>query len=199
VDDLLRISGRYPAAAPPRPIELTIVVRSEVHPWRFPPQRDFQYGEWWRERFERHDPQLWRPVADPDLAILCMMVLSADAPLTGPSASHVIDAVPRGDFVDALLMTVPGLDVTSDTRNVVLTLARIWSSLVTGRILAKDEAAEWAMRRLPAVHRPVLARARQIYLGTREEEWDDLRDALRAFADSIVTEIRRALLPEPSL
>jgi hypothetical protein len=40
-----------PAAAPPRRVELTIVVSSEMRPWRYPPAMDFQYGEWWRETF----------------------------------------------------------------------------------------------------------------------------------------------------
>ena len=68
VDRSLVISGWGPALAQPRPVEVTVVVGSEVRPWRHPPRRDFQYGEWWRDRFERRDPELWRPKEDPDLA-----------------------------------------------------------------------------------------------------------------------------------
>jgi hypothetical protein len=109
IDHVLQISGPYPAAGPPRPIELTVVVGSEVHPWRYPPQRDLQYGEWLRERFERRDPELLRPVADSDLAVLCTMVLLGDAVLAGPPASRVIDSVPWVDFLDTSLAEIPGL------------------------------------------------------------------------------------------
>jgi predicted nucleotidyltransferase len=193
ISHLLMISGRYPVAGPLRPIELTVVVGSEVHPWRYPPKRDLQYGEWLREGFERRDPDLWRPVADPDLAVLCTMVLLGDAALVGPPASRVVDAVPWADVLDSSLAAIPGLvsDIADDTRSVVLTLARIWGSLVTGKVLAKDAAAAWALPRLPVEHRPVLARALDIYLGTREDDWDDLRATLPGFVDVVVAEVRR--------
>jgi hypothetical protein len=190
---MLEISGGYPATGPPRPIELTVVVGSEVHPWRYQPKRDLQYGEWLRDGFERRDPELWRPVADSDLAVLCLL---GDAALVGPAASRVIDAVPWADFLDASLVEIPGLiaNIAADTRNVVLTLARIWNSVVSGQVLAKDAAAEWALPRLPVEHRPVLARARDIYLGTRQEDRDDLLDALPGFVDALIPE--QALLSD---
>lgn len=199
IDRMLEISGRYPGSGPPRPIELTVVVGSEVHPWRYPPHRDLQYGEWLREGFERHDPELWRPVADPDLAVLCTMVLLGDAALVGPPPSQVIDAVPWADYLEASLAEIPSLvaDIAADPRNVVLTLVRIWSSIVSGQVLAKDAAAEWALPRLPVEHRPVLARARDIYLGTRQEDWGDLVDALPGFVDAVVAEVHLATSTEP--
>ena len=66
-------------------------------------------------------------------------------------------------------------DLDDDTRNVVLTLARIWTTLGTGEFRSKDAAADWALERLPEEHRAVLARARAIYLGDEPERWDDLR------------------------
>jgi streptomycin 3"-adenylyltransferase len=47
VSRLLKISRK------PRRLELTIVVQSDIRPWRYPPRMDFQYGDWWREEFER--------------------------------------------------------------------------------------------------------------------------------------------------
>jgi Aminoglycoside adenylyltransferase, C-terminal domain len=177
---LFALSRPYPTAAPPRPLEVTIVVASDMRPWRYPPRRDFQYGEWLRERFERGDPVLWQSAMDPDLAILVTMVLLRGVELAGPSASELFDPVPPGDFVDALLSGVPGLiaDIHSDTRNVVLTLTRIWHSVVAGGVLTKDAAAEWALPRLPPEHRSVLARAHDIYVGIEPENWDDLQEAI---------------------
>jgi streptomycin 3"-adenylyltransferase len=52
-DGLLARSGARTPAGRRRRIELTIVVRSDVVPWRYPPRFDFQYGDWWRSEFER--------------------------------------------------------------------------------------------------------------------------------------------------
>jgi streptomycin 3"-adenylyltransferase len=83
-------------------------------------------------------------------------------------------------------------ELDRDTRNVLLTLARIWTTLATGTIRSKDAAADWALPRLPAEHRPVLTHARAVYLGDREERWDDdLRPGVRPCADFLVDAIKR--------
>jgi streptomycin 3"-adenylyltransferase len=196
VGRLLHISGQDRADLPGRTVELTVVVASQVRPWIYPPRRDFQCGEWWRERFEAGDRRLWRPTADPDLAILVTMARRDGIALVGPPASEVFDPVPEGDFTDALVAGVPGLidDLHWDTRNVVLTLARIWCGLVTLDVLGKDVAANWALSRLPPEHRPVLAQARNAYLRGDDERWDAQHDEVDAFADEVVAQIR-ALRP----
>jgi hypothetical protein len=77
-------------------------------------------------------------------------------------------------------------ELLSDTRNVLLTLARIWTTLATGTIRSKDAAADWVLERLPDEHRPVLAHARAVYLGAEREHWDDLRPAVRPCADFLL-------------
>ena len=143
VDRLLAISGGGPPSGAPRPVELTIVVQSDVRPWRYPPRSDFLYGEWLRHDFERGGlPASSMP--SPDLAPLITMVLLGDRPLFGPSAAEVLDPVPQADLIRAIVTGVPGVldDLGSDTRNVVLTLARIWTTAATGAIRSKDAAAD---------------------------------------------------------
>jgi predicted nucleotidyltransferase len=196
VHGLLTISGRNPPATP-RPVELTIVAESEVRPWRFPPSYDLQYGEWWRREFERGELEPWPKEPNPDLASLIAMVLLADRPLLGPPPAEVFDPVPRADYVRAMMSAVDDVlrDLDGDTRNMILTLARIWSSLATGEIRSKDDAAAWALERLPEEHRAVLARARAVYLGEEDERWDDLAPRLRPHADYVVAEIERLAPP----
>jgi hypothetical protein len=64
--------------------------------------------------------------------------------------------------------------------------------LATGEIRTKDGAADWVLARLPAEHRPVLARTRAIYLGEEDERRDDLRDRLQPFVDHLLAEIAAA-------
>jgi hypothetical protein len=70
--DVLEISGR-PVGR--RPVELTIVVEPEIRPWRYPPNFDFQCGEWLRREFESGDVEPWPTTTSPDLASLITMVL----------------------------------------------------------------------------------------------------------------------------
>jgi predicted nucleotidyltransferase len=191
LEGLFRISGSTNQA---RPVELTVVVQSDVRPWRFPPVGDFLYGEWLRHEFEASGPPLPEPM--PDLAVLVTMVLAGDHPLTGPPPAQVLDPVPHADLIRATVAGIPGLlrDLTSDIRNVLLTFARIWTTLATGQITSKESAADWALAQLPPGHRSVLQHAKELYLTRRysEETWsDELKARVRPHADYVVAEINR--------
>lgn len=205
---LLGISGRGARNGEPgRPVELIVVAQGDVRPWRYPPRCEFLYGEWLREEFERGEVPA--PAIMPDLAPLITMVLLGDAPISGPPPARLLDPVPHEDLRRAIVAGVPELlaDLASDTRNVLLTLARVWTTLATGTVASKDMAASWALDRLPDRHRPVLARARSLYLGGRHslaapadppdsvgagsESWDGEMPAVRAHVDVVVRAIEQ--------
>ncbi len=165
----------------------------DVRPWRYPPRLDLQYGDWWRQEFEQGDVEPWTN-PNPDLAIVLAAARAASLPILGPPAVDVLDTVPRADVVRASLDALPALlgDLADDTRNVVLTLARMWLTVATAEFRPKDVAADWAIERLPAEHRPVLARARAGYLGTGDESWDDLQPRLGPAVRAIVGAIESA-------
>ena len=179
VDRLLSLSQR------PRHLELTIAADGAL---------DFQYGDWWRREFESGNVEPWSGTAAAnDLTVLIAMVLTAGRPLLGPPPGEVLRPVSRPDLTRAMLEGIEPLlaDLDDDTRNVVLTLARIWTTLGTGEFRSKDAAADWALERLPEEHRAVLARARAIYLGDEPERWDDLAPRVRPHADYVVAEIEK--------
>lgn len=187
---LLEHSGRVGEGPAKRPVELISVVQDRVRPWRYPPVRDFLYGEWLRAEFEHGE--IPTPVRDPDLAVLLTMVLRGDAPLAGLPPAAVLDPVPPADVRRAMVAGLPELlvELESDTRNVLLTLARIWMTLATGAIAAKDEAAAWALARLGEPDRAPLDHARAAYLGVLEEDWAELD--VRATAAALVSRIDQA-------
>lgn len=193
VHGLLAASGRKTLQGTCRRIELTIVVESDVKPWRYPPSFDFQYGDWLRSQFESGNPEPWPTTVQPDLALLIAMVILANTPVLGPPPADIFDPVPNQDLLRAMLSDIDRLrrDISSDTRNVILTLARIWSTVATGVIRSKEAAADWVLERLPAPHRPVLARARAIYVGNQAERWDDLQDLIVPHVDYVIAEIKR--------
>jgi streptomycin 3"-adenylyltransferase len=198
VTGLLSRSGRGDPSGRARSLEVTVVVRSDVVPWRYPPRQDLQYGDWWRPAFEAGDLAPWPP-ASPDLAILVTAVLASARVLAGPPPAALLDAVPAADLARATVEGIPGLlaDLATDTRNVLLTLARVWATLGTGRILPKDVAADWALARLGGAHREVLELARDGYRDGRREAWAPRLDAASACAARLVAEIGAAQRPAP--
>jgi streptomycin 3"-adenylyltransferase len=193
------IRGLLPLSADGQPtpskrwLEVTVVARPAVRPWRFPPPIELQYGEWWRDEFEAGEMSPWQD-PNPDLAIMLAMALRASRTLHGPPLVDVLDRIPMPDVVRATTETLDGLleDLDSDTRNVVLTLVRAWATVADGALLSKGAAASWAMARLPPEHRPVLGRALSVYLEGGEDRWDELGPRIRPFADHVAAEIRAA-------
>jgi predicted nucleotidyltransferase len=189
VQGLLEVSGTGVRAGSARPVELTVVAQGDVRPWRYPPRGEFLYGEWLRKEFERG--VVPEPAPIPDLAPLITMVLLGNAAWSGPPPAEVLAPVPHADLRRAIVAGVPELlaDLESDTRNVLLTLARIRTTLETGTITSKDAAAAWVLDRLPARHRPVLAHARSVYLGDERESWDGLMPQVRELAGHLVAQL----------
>jgi len=192
---LLAISGRQTETGRWRRVELTLVVQSDVRPWRYPPMMDFQYGDWLRGEFESGNVEPWPTRVNPDLATLIAMVILANRPLLGPPAADLLDPIPSADLLEAATHGIESLrdDLASDTRNVLLTFARIWTTAATGTIRSKDAAADWALERLPDQHRPVLARARAGYVSGEQETWPPaVLAAAVAHVDYVISKTRDA-------
>jgi streptomycin 3"-adenylyltransferase len=175
-------------------VELTVVVQAEVSPWRYPPVGDFLYGEWLRADYLAGIVPAPGPM--PGLALEIAVALAGDHPLVGPRPAQVFDPVAPEGLARASVDGIPGLveDLPHDTRNVLLTLARIWTTLATGTIVAKDAAADWALARLEPEHRPVLEFARDLYLTTAyaDETWsDELKAQLEAHVEEVLAQISR--------
>ncbi|PKV82948.1 aminoglycoside adenylyltransferase domain-containing protein [Streptomyces sp. TLI_146] len=177
-----------------RPISLTVVVQSEIRPWRYPANGDFHYGEGLRAQFEAGEET--RPGEMPAVALDVTMALSGARPLTGPRPELILDPVPHADVVEAsaacVTRLVAGLD--GDPRGALLGLARIWCLLATGEVRSKSAAADWALAHLAPEHRPVLERAmdRGSRDGRNGEGWGgELRARVRPCVEGMVTEIDR--------
>lgn len=167
-----------------RHLEVTAVVVRDVTPWRYPPPLELQYGDWWRAEFGAGLEPWTSP--NPDLAVLLTAVRDEGIALVGPPAAQVFDEVPPEDLGracrDVIPELLPGIVEGDDTRNSLLTLARIWFTLSTGRIESKDVAAAWALERLPDGAGEALRLARAAYVGEYLDRWDASATAL-ALAD----------------
>lgn len=193
VEALTPLSARDLRPSSWRPLELTGVRAADLRPWQYPPRMEWLFGEWMRPDFERGEiPSGPRP--NRDLAIIASMVRAHGRPLLGPPPVALIDDVPTADVTRAIVDTIDGVlqDLEGDTRNVLLTLARMWCTVATDRIVGKDEAADWVLPRLQVRERDALARARAGYLGEAADEWAGhaLHEA-RLLVDTLTAEIRR--------
>ncbi len=190
---LLALSAPYPPDSDRRPLELTVFALPDLRPWRYPPPTDFQYGEWLRAGFERGTAVPW-VVDNPDAAIIVTAVRAQSEVLLGRPARELLEEVPRPDLLRATVDSIAALsdDLPWDTRNVVLTFARMWVTVATGELLPKNAAAAWVARRLPADEGAAVDRTRQQYLAGESGEWDAAALAVaRRTVEAIIAEIRR--------
>jgi predicted nucleotidyltransferase len=193
VEGLMAISATFPPPGPERCVEVTVVAQTQVRPWRYPPTFDLQYGEWLRKRFEREDSLPLQAASNADLATLLTIALLGDRPLFGPPPRELLDPVPTEDCITAMVGDIEVFmdEFDEDTRNLLLRLARIWQTVVTGTIDRKDRAAAWAQERLPSEYQQLMERARAMYLGQQPDEWTGWPSEARASADYMISQIRR--------
>ncbi len=169
--DLLAVSAWPGSDTRCRAVELTVLVHDQIVPWRFPPSRELQFGEWLRE--DLIAGRIEEPEPDFDLAILLTQLREWNRVLAGPPAQDLFDEVPESDLAIALHMTAAQWRQPSDwageERNILLALARVWFSLSAGKIVPKDQAASWALERLPVSLQPVMSQAKSAYLGRMQD------------------------------
>ncbi|EYI08742.1 aminoglycoside resistance protein, partial [Salmonella enterica subsp. enterica serovar Heidelberg str. N19871] len=74
-------------------------------------------------------------------------------PLKGERAERLFTPAPAVQLLKALRYPLDlwqsTADVQGDEYHIVLTLARIWYTLSTGRFTSKDAAADWLLPQLP--------------------------------------------------
>ena len=189
---LMAVSGRYGADVPPRPLDVTLVVRGDVVPWRYPPTRAFAYGEWLRAAYEAGAGPA--PGPNPDLAIALAQARAIGVALLGPPAWELLDPVPEADLCRALRDALPALlaDLHGDERNVLLTLARMWHTAATGAFVPTDAAAAWAAAQLPADLAAWLELAGRAYVGEIEDDWRPRRARAEVVAERLRREVQAA-------
>lgn len=185
---LLDLSGH------PHPVEISILAREHLHPWRYPTPFDFHYSEDWRDQtvaaLADGSWQRWTASerGDPDLAAHITVLRARGVRLLGPPIAEVFPAVPRANFVDALRLDV--LDARFGLAGLaehpvysLLNACRTLAYLRAGVILSKAEGGAWALAALPAEHRPAIEAALAAYAqGDTEEERALLTSELAAAA-----------------
>ncbi|MFC3570937.1 aminoglycoside adenylyltransferase family protein [Paracoccus simplex] len=180
---LLRLSGRHPAApGGARCLEVIIFRRSDLAGGDYPARAEFVYGEWLRDAFEAGETPM--PDRNPEYSLVIAQARRQAIPLFGPPGDELLAEIPPGQVRQAMRDALPDLldGLHGDERNVLLTLARMWHTACTGRFVAKDVAAGWAIARLSGQRAATLDHARRAYLGEIADDWSSQDDAARRLA-----------------
>ncbi len=169
---LLMVSGCYPVGeAERRPLELIVFNHADLATFAHPGRSEFVYGEWLRGAFEAGE--MPEPASDPELTLLLAQARDEAIALAGPEPADLLPVVPKADIRCAIgdtLSTLLGA-LEGDERNVLLTLARMWRTLVEGDFVTKDAAARWALPHLPLETAKILDSAREDYLNRTGFDW----------------------------
>ena len=194
LDGLLPLSGLYKKGRA-RPIELTLVIKSDVNPWRYPPKFDFQYGEWLRKDFERGVLEPWQDKFMAELAILMTQVMLSHEILYQQTHEVLFCDVPYSDFIAATQLILDELkgSVDTDTRNVLLTLSRIWYTLEANEISSKHESAMWVLDHLPCEYHPALIKAINISMGKNVEDWEGVKPHILPCTEYMLNHINKKI------
>lgn len=137
--ELLEASGRHPAVAGgPRPLEVVVFLDTDLAPPAFPARAEFIYGEWLRGDFEAGQVPL--AVADPEHTLLLAQAARAAIPLYDRGYGATLPEISLDHIRRAMHDALPALlgGLQGDERNVLLTLARMWHTAVTGCFVTKD-------------------------------------------------------------
>lgn len=147
--------------------------------------REMQFGEWLREDICQG---IYEPAQqDWDIVLLITQILETSIPLKGERAERLFTPAPAAQLLKALRYPLDlwqsTADVQGDEYHIVLTLARIWYTLSTGRFTSKDAAADWLLPQLPEEYAATLRAAQREYLGLEQQDWHILLPAVVRFVD----------------
>ena len=157
----------------PAPVELSVIKRADLRPWRYPCPYDFHFSESWRGDFEcflADRAHRWAAPesGDPDLASHITVLRSRGKVLYGPPIEKVFPEISRADFLNSILGDVlkPEFGISSETISpvyMILNVCRTFAYLRTGQILSKAEGGAWAMENIPPQHWAIVKAALDAY------------------------------------
>jgi len=191
---LLRLSGHYPARHDgARCLEVMVFSRADLDLCPFPARADFVYGEWLRGAFEAGEEPM--PAQDPEFTLVLAQARQEAIALFGPDRDALLPEVTTAAIRQAMSNLLPALldSLHDDTRNVLLTLARMWHTAISADFLSKDEAAIRALPMLGGQDATTLDYARRAYLGEITDEWQSRRNAAQQLADQLALNVTEAL------
>lgn len=191
---LLSVSAPHPATpGGPRCIELVVCRRLDLQGKAYPAKVEFIFGEWLRDAFK--EGYLSEAALDPEYTLLLAQARQQAQLIVGLDVLADVPATPiehiRQAMRDSVVPLYEGL--RGDERNVLLTLARMWRTAVHGDFVTKEQAAAWAIPKLPPALAQTLDYARLAYVGEVRDCWDTRGQEAERLAQELLGNLKQAL------
>lgn len=180
--------------APAKGLELSVVTRDAVMPFRYPTPFVLHFSPMHLDWFQR-DPNGYvqhMKGEDPDLAAHCTILRKYGVVLYGAPIADTFGEVPKDAYLDSIWQDVSSAeeDILRDPMYITLNLCRVLAYVRDGLILSKQAGGTWGLSHLPENHHPLIQQALSCYAADSTMTLNDT-DAI-AFASQMVTEIAAA-------
>lgn len=176
-----------------RPLEVTVINHKDLISWQFPPKCEYMYGEWLRADIVAG--KIPQAMYDPDLVVLLSQARKCSLTLQGTECSNIIPLISFHEIKKAIGSSLPQLisSFRGDEINAILTLSRMWLTLQTEDIVAKDIAAKWVLLKLPVRYQSLLQTAKEAYVGNVAYEWNYSEKETLALIEYMKLQIEKLL------
>ena len=174
----IEMTVEYNALGPAKGIEMSIVLREVCKPFVYPTPYELHFSAGHLEWFEEAPDEYIREMngTDKDLAAHFTIINKRGKCLYGAPIEDVFAEVPSVDYMDSIWFDVEGAaeEITEYPMYLILNLARVLAYKQEGLVLSKKEGGDWALGRLPAEYRPLIADALREYSENAEVVYDDV-------------------------
>lgn len=173
---LMDLTVALNADAPPKGIEMSVVERRVLKPFRYPTPFELHFSPMHLAWYQR-DPEGYIAAMrgeDRDLAAHCMIVTRRGRALLGEAIGQVFGEVPQSDYLDSIRLDIMGAreDIAEQPVYCILTLCRVLATMREGLVLSKREGGQWGLERLPARYHALLRAALEAYATAGSMEAD---------------------------
>ena len=174
----IEMTVEHNALGPAKGIEMSIVLREVCKPFVYPTPYELHFSAGHLEWFEEAPDEYIREMngTDKDLAAHFTIINKRGKCLYGAPIEDVFAEVPSVDYMDSIWFDVEGAaeEITEYPMYLILNLARVLAYKQEGLVLSKKEGGDWALGRLPAEYRPLIADALREYSENAEVVYDDV-------------------------
>lgn len=192
---LLNLSGRRPSTPGGlRCLEVMAFSRPDLAAGLLPASADYIFGEWLRDAFEAGETSM--PTQHAEFTVVLAQARQEAVALFGPDRETLLPVIPMIDVRNAMRELLAELvgGLWEDTRNVLLTLARIWHTAENGTFVSKDEAASWVIPQLTDLSALIMDHARRAYLGEVVDNWNSYQQGVECLAEELAARVSHRML-----
>jgi predicted nucleotidyltransferase len=178
-----------------RGIEFSVILESNLKPFRYPTPFELHYSDLHRERYLMDGSYKCGGAEDKDLASQLMVAYNRGKCLYGKSLDTICEPIKSKYYIDSIYHDVESAiqEVNDCPVYVVLNLCRVLYYLKEGQVSSKKEGGEWAIKSLSQDYQLLITKCLDNYASESDELKLDNRQLL-LFATYMLEEIKQLIV-----